>query len=280
MRNFFRYLGISATISLTVMAIQSCSKISGCEIQTQQPQNASVQLNDSIYNQVFGKKSCSPKSLTLRLPVNSSTENTDKKLNSHKYTPKIITLVTFSNEYESLSIKRIDKYADSWIYSQKDACLAWIWKASEENDKQKKLILSMERNLRIHDPKIKSIIFIVSLPLEIIENQVNITLKRYTLNTSRIGKVHHFKLGRQFPELKDLLRQQEKGRFRASNKFFNEGKKVSQKIAEELESINNQVGVYLEEDLNSLLDAEYKETYSDRSESSYCEIPTNFKNHK
>lgn len=276
MRNFFRYLGIGATISLTLMTIQSCSKINACEIQTQQPQNTSVQLNDPIYNQVFGNKSCSPNSLTIRLPVNSFAESTDKKLSIQKYTPKITTLVTSSSQYENFSIKRIEKYSDGWTYSNKDACLAWMWKQSKQNDKQKDLILSMERNLQIRDPNIESIVFIVSLPLEIIENQVNITLKRYTLNTSRIGKSHKFKLGKQFPELKDLLRQQEKGRFQANNELFNEGKKVSQKFAEELESINNQVGVYLEEDLDSLLNDNYKETYLNRSESPSCEIPTDF----
>lgn len=275
MKNLFRYLGIGATISLTLIIINSCTQKSACSL-TQQLGNVSVQLNDSIYNQVFGNKSCSPHSLTLRLPVNSSSENTGRKSSTQKYTPKIISLVTFSNEYESFSIKRIDKYADGWTYSDKDACLAWKWKSSKQNDKQQELILSMERNLQIRDPNIKSIIFIVSLPLEIKDSEANITLKRYTLNESRVGNTPTFKLRKDFPQLRELLREKEKRRFRASNESFNEGEKVSKEIAAELESINNQVGVYLEQNVNLLLDDNYKETYSEGSESDYCAMPTDF----
>ncbi|MEH2149083.1 hypothetical protein [Nostoc sp.] len=169
MKNIYRYLKllvIKLTFVFPILALTSCKNIPPCENVAQKAQKTSVQLNESIYNKVFGNKSCSLRQLNLRLPVNSSTNNQDKNSNSQGYTPRITTFLTFSNKDENFSITRLDKKNGTWFYTEGDSCLAWKWSG---NDKNQNLVLSMERNLQIRDTNIQSVVFIVSLPHEIKE---------------------------------------------------------------------------------------------------------------
>ncbi|NMF64218.1 hypothetical protein DP113_07435 [Brasilonema octagenarum UFV-E1] len=277
MKSFYQLLGISATIILASLALTSCKH--QCEFTTQDAQKESVQLNDSIYSRIFGSQSCSPHKLVLRLPVNVNikTEKQDKVLTSINYTPKITTLVTFSSNYKIFDISRIDEYANGFIYTNKDTCLAW--KPSNDNKQQEQVLyLSMERNLQIRNPNIKSVIFLVSLPLEMKEAGVNITLERYVRDkdTSKVGAINYFNFSRQYPILKFLLRQKEKGRINASE-AFHEGKQVSNEVAREFLEISDMGGVLLEHDLESMIEAKYKKTYLDSPESPACEIPKDLK---
>ncbi|MBD2776798.1 hypothetical protein [Iningainema tapete] len=275
MKIFYKFLVISATIILANLVVTSCKQ--QCEFTTQDAQKESVQLNDSLYSRIFGSKSCSPHKLVLRLPVNINlkTQRQDQVLTSKDFTPKITTLVTFSSKYKIFDISRIDEYSNGFIYTNKDTCLAW--KPSYDN-KQQVLYLSMERNLQIRNPNIKSVIFLVSLPLEMKEAGVNITLERYVRDkdTSKVGAINYFNFTRQYPILKNLLRQKGKGSINTSE-AFNEGKQVSNEVAREFLEISDTGGVLLERDLESMIEAKYKKTYWDSPESPACEIPKDLK---
>ncbi len=279
MKNIYRtlrYLGIGATIILPILVLTSCNKISTCEeVQIQKVQNISVQLSEPIYSRVFGSKSCSPRKLELRLPVNSPIENPDKKSTNQTYTPKITTLVTFSSKYENFSIIRLDQKANGWIYTESDSCLSWKW---SQEDKGQNLILSMERNLQIRNPNIKSVIFILSLPLEIKEaRELDLILKRYTWekDTSRVGDIYNFNR-KDYPEILAILKERERGTRNDSN-AFGAGKPVSNEIAEELQNIGDKGGVYLIQEFASKKPRLDKESYHDSPESPACRIPDDLK---
>jgi hypothetical protein len=275
MNNIYRSLGFGASIILATLALVSCSRMNACEVQTQDAQKESVQLNDFIYNRVFGSKSCSPQKLILRLPINLKIENQNKESRNQQYTTKITTLVTFASNYNNFYITRIDKSKKGFIYTNKDSCLAWKW---SKDDKQKVLNLTMERNLQIRDPNLESVIFIVSLPIEIKEAGIDVTLERYTWDsdTARVGAIHNFNLRKEYPEIKNILRQKERGSIN-TREGFSEGKKVSNEIAAELIKINDMGGVHLDRDLAVLLKAKYEKTYHDSPDYPACEIPIDFK---
>lgn len=270
MRIFYKLLGISATIILANIALISCQ--SKCEFTTQDAQKESVQLNDSIYNRIFGSKSCSPQKLILRLPVNVNlkTEKQNKILNKTSYTPQITTLVTFSNKYKNFDISRLDEYGNGFFYTKKDTCIAWKW---SNGNKQQVIYLSMERNLQIHNNNIKSVIFLVSLPLEMKEAGVDITLERYVRNTdtSKVGLISYFNFNKQYPILKNLLKQKEKGRINI-NDAFQEGKQVQPNIKRELLEISKISGIHIERSLEKMIKEKYEKTYLDTAESPACEI--------
>jgi hypothetical protein len=274
MNNIYRYLGCTATTILTILGLTSCSQIRACEIQDKNSHKVSVQSNNSIYSKIFGSKRCSPPKIILRVPVNSKAENQGEKDSSsiQPYTPNIMTLVTFSREYKSFYVRRIDQYKDDFFYTKKDSCVAWKW--SEDNEQQV-LNLSMDRNLQIRDRDIKSVIFIISLPVEIKEAKTKIILKRYVLD--RLGDKYKLNFKKIYPILKGTLRQKERQNTKASDAFV-DGRKVNNEIAKELAIISQKGGVHMDEDFESALDSEQVEKYTPSAESPACEIPEDLKN--
>lgn len=268
-----RLLGIKLTFILPILALTSCKDIPTCEGVAQKAQKTSAQLNESIYNRVFGNKSCSPRQLNLRLPVNFPTDiNPDKKSNNQSYTPIITTFVTFSSKDENFSITRLDKKNDNWFYTEGDTCLAWKWSG---NDKNQSLILSMERNLQIRDSNIQSVIFIVSLPREIKEGgRVTVNLQRYTWDrvTSKLGRINNFNK-QYYPAILAILRDRERGIF-SDNNAFTSGRQVSSDVATDLKDIGKEGGVYLVKELAAIKATEDKAAYQYSPESPACEIPT------
>jgi hypothetical protein len=278
MRNiyhFLRMLGITMTIILPILSLASCHKIDICEnVDFKTPYKTSVQINEDIYNKVFGTSSCSPHQVELRLPVNSTISTSDKKSKEDIYTPEISTFVTFSNQNEKFSIIRLDKKENDWIYTEGDSCLAWKW---HESEKKQTLTLSMERNLQIRNPDIKSVLFIVVLPLEFKESKPDLNLKFYTWDktTSKLGAREIFQQ-KYYPEIRKLLRQKERGNSNDSNAFI-PGEKVSKEIAEEMKSIAENGKIYLVKELASMKDTGDKQSYHYAPESPACDIPNDWK---
>jgi hypothetical protein len=270
MNPVYRYLGSTATVILTALMLQSCSKVELCQVKTDQAQTKSVQANHSIYNQVFGSQRCSPKKLLLRVPVNLiSSTNPQQRSSSQKF-PEITTMVTFSREYKTFYIRRIDRHLnDVFYYSPKDSCLSWKW--SENNQK---LILSLERNLQINDPSLKSIIFIISLPVELKEAAGNIDLHLYTWD--RGGEKYDFNLKTDYPILKDALREKERNKLQSRD--FNENQKASQEISEEFNLLSDRPGLYLDRDIKELIEATALEKYQLDLHFPSCKVPPDLQN--
>lgn len=270
MNNICRCLGITVAFTL-ILALTSC--ISDCEIQSKDAEKASVQSNNSMYSKIFGNKQCPPKKIVVRVPVNFKIEEAEKGSSSKQpYQPKITTLVTFSSEYQKFHVRRIDEDKNGvFSSSKKDTCLAWKW---SKNNNQQALTLSMERNLQIRDPGIKSVIFLVVLPVEIKEAATKVILKRYAWD--RDGAIHKFNLRKKYPVLRNSLRQNEQQRAKASEAFV-DGQKVSNQIAAELKKIVDQGGVHLDESFASLGDTEGIQKYISNQESPACEIPDDLK---
>lgn len=273
MKIIYQYLVTIATIVPTVFALTCCNKIKTCEVQDEKAYSESVQASNSVYSRVFGTQKCSPHKIILRIPVNFKIE--DQKaasVTSQSYQPKVTTVVTFSREYKTFYIRRIDQDVNGAVYySQKDSCLAWKWSRAGE---QAILSLSLERNLQIRDPNIKNIIFIISLPVEIKEAESDIALKRYTWD--RVGDIYNFDLKKEYSILKDALRSKEKLKAEGSDAFV-DGKKVNDEMAKELSILSIKGGVHLDEDIASMLDTQFVENYIPGSESSSCEIPADLK---
>ena len=272
MNNIYRYLGITTAVTL-ILALTSCISISDCEVQSKEAEKASVQLNTSMYSKIFGNKKCSPKKIVVRVPVNFKIEEGDQDSSNNKqYQPTITTLVTFSSEYQNFHVRRIDEYkSGGFYYSKKESCLAWKW--SNDNSQQT-LTLSMERNLQIRDPGIKSVILLVVLPVEIKEAATKVILKRYVWE--RYGDTYKFNFKNEYPILKNTLRQKARQSIQASKDFV-DGQKVSDKIAAELEKIVDKGGVHLDKNFDSLLDSEDREKYTPNKDSPSCEIPEDLK---
>ncbi len=263
------------TIILPILSLASCHKIDICEnVDFKTPYKTSVQINENIYNKIFGNSSCSPGKIELRLPVNSSIENLTQKSKEDIYTPEISTFVTFSSQNDKFSIIRLDKKENDWIYTEGDSCLAWKW---HESEKKQTLTLSMERNLQIRNPDIKSVLFIVVLPLEFKEAKPDLNLKFYTWDktTSKLGPTEIFQQ-KDYPEIRELLRQKQTGNSNDSNAFIH-GRKVSKEIAEEMKNIANNGKIYLVKELVSMIDAEEKKSYHYAPESPACDIPNDWK---
>lgn len=272
MNNIYRYLGTTATVTL-ILALTACSSIPDCKVETKDAHKVSVQLNTSIYSKIFGNEKCSPKKLVVRVPVNFKIPEADQdSRNNKQYQPTITTLVTFSSEYQTFHVRRIDEYkSGGFYYSKKESCLAWKW--SSDNSQQT-LTLSRERNLQIRDPGIKSVIFLVVLPVEIKEAATKVILKRYVWE--RYGDTYKFNFQKEYPILKKTLRQKERQSIQASKDFV-DGQKVSDQIAAELEKIVDKGGVHLDKNFDSLLDSEDREKYTPNKESPSCGIPEDLK---
>lgn len=273
MNNICRYLGITVAFTL-ILALTSCTtSISDCDVQSKDAEKVSVQLNTSMYSKIFGNKQCSPKKIVVRVPVNFKIEEAEKGSSSKQQDkPKITTLVTFSTEYKTFHVRRIDEYKNGGFhYSKKDTCLAWKW---SENNNQQTLTLSMERNLQILDPGIKGVIFLVVLPVEIKEAATKVIFKRYAWD--RYGDIHKFNLKDEYPVLKNTLRKNEQQRAKASEAFV-DGQKVSNQMAGELKKIVDQGGVHLDKSFASLGDSEDTQKYVPNQKSPSCEIPDDLK---
>lgn len=272
MNNIYRYLGITTAVTL-ILALASCRSISDCEVQSKDAEKASVQLNTSMYSKIFGNKQCSPQKIVMRVPVNFKIEKGEQNsLSKQQYQPKITTLVTFSSEYKTFHVRRIDEYkSGKFYYSQKDTCLAWKWSG---NNNQQTLTLSMERNLQIRDPGIKSVVFLVVLPVEIKEAATTVILKRYAWD--RYGAIHEFNLKNKYPVFFKTLRQNEQQKAKASEAFV-DGQKVSNQIAAELKKIVDKGGVHLDQSFASLGYTDDTQKYIPNQESPACEIPDDLK---
>jgi len=267
MNSICRYLGFFITISLISLALTSCESIRACEVQSEEAEKISVNSDNSIYSQVFGSQSCSPQKLVLRVPVNLKIESQDQNdLTSH---PKIATFITFSRRYQQFYVRRIDEYKDGWFYTEKDSCLSWKW---SKEDEQQVLNLSMERNLQIQKHGLKSIIFIVSLPVEIKEEQADIILKRYTWDKE--GGIYKFDL-EEYPILKEILKQKEKQKSQDSDVFY-PGGKTNDELTKELESIGKAGGLHIDEYVHSILESEQVQKYTHSLNSDDCGIPEDF----
>jgi hypothetical protein len=263
------------TIMVPILSLASCQKNSVCEnINFKNKNQASVQINEDIYTKVFGTSSCSPRKVELRLPVNSTILTSDNKLKEEIYTPQISSFVTFSSQNKKFSIIRLDKKGNNWIYTEGDSCLAWKWNQVE---KEQTLTLSMERNLQIRNTDIKSVIFIVVLPLEFKEAKPDLNLKFYTWDktTSKLGSREIFQQ-KDYSEIRELLRQKERGKFNDINAFIH-GRKVSDEIAEEMKSMGDNGKIYLVKELASMKYTEEKQSYHSAPESPACDIPNDWK---
>ncbi|KST65542.1 hypothetical protein [Mastigocoleus testarum] len=276
-KNISQYLVIITTIVLVNLIITSCQ--SKCEFAANQDaQKESVQLNDFIFSRVFGSNSCSPKKLFLRLPVNVNVEllNKENLLSGKEYTPKITSFVTFSSQPNTFTISRIDEFKNGFFYTKKDTCLAWKWlKIKGQNSV---LTLSMERNLKIHDQNIKSVIFLISLPVEMRDARSDISIERYVWEkeTSKVGRIEFFNFNQKYPILRNLFRQRDRGRLQTVD-AFSEGKSVDGKIIEEISEISDRGGLHVDREIEELIISKYEKTYLDTADYPPCKIPEDLK---
>ena len=133
----------------------------------------------------------------------------------------------------------------------------------------------MERNLLIRDRNIQSVIFIVSLPVEIREAETVIIIDNYTWD--RVGSTTEVNFKKNYPILKNKLMQNEKRSIKASEEFV-DGKKVDNELAIELAEIANKGGLYLDKDFASLKISENVTKYAPNPKSVLpCEIPDDLK---
>lgn len=238
------------------------------EVKNETPLSVSVQPNSSIYGSLLGNQNCLPHKIILRLPINAIIQNSKSSLKNEKHTPKVSTIVTFSHQPETFYVRRIDQLKDGLKFSDKDSCFAGKW--SSEGD-QVVFHASMERNLLISDPDITSIIFILSLPLEIKEAETQIFLEKYTWD--RVGNENNFRI-REYQNIKSALRKNDKGKDNQTDDFSS-GEKVRVDLANELESLVRKGGLYIEKDVAELVENQGKPPIKyDRSQLPFnCAIP-------
>jgi hypothetical protein len=230
-----------------------------CQISDKEAKKYSAQNNENIFNEVFGNKSCHPNQLNLRIPANAiKINNAGIAVKSNNYTPKISTIIVSSYNEETFKIKRIDRNKNEYLYSDKESCLAWQWIEQQGN---KVLNLSMERNLQINTSNTTEIIFLVFLPIEIIDAKSQIVLNKYIKEEG--GNSSSFNL-RDYPEIQKILKQD----FPENNNY-----KLETPIVEELENVINQGGIFYNKSFDDLIDAQYKKTYKNNSDTSNCAIP-------
>ncbi|MGD1699660.1 hypothetical protein [Dapis sp. BLCC M229] len=227
-----------------------------------------MQPNTSIYGSLFGNQNCLPHKIILRLPVNAIIQNSKSSLENEKHTPKVSTIVTFSNQPETFYIRRIDELKDGLKYSDDDTCFAGKW--SSEGD-EVVFHASMERNLLISNPDITSIIFIVSLPLEIKEAKTKIFIDKYTWD--RVGNENNFRF-REYQNIKSVLRGNDKRKNNQTDDVSS-GDKVNADVASELENLVRKGGLYLEKYVAELVESQGKPPVKyDRNQFPFsCAIP-------
>lgn len=237
------------------------------EVKNEPPLPISVQPNSSIYNNLLGNQNCLPHKIILRLPVNAIIENSNNSLKNEKHTPKVSTIVTFSHQPETFYIRRIDQLKDGLEFSNKDSCFAGKW--SGEGD-QVVFHASMERNLLISDPGIASIIFILSLPIEIKEAKTKIYIDKYTWD--RVGNEYDFRV-REYQNIKSALRINDRRKNNQTDDFLSGGK-VSADLASELENLVGKGGLYIEKSVAELVESQDQIFKYDRNQLPFnCAIP-------
>ena len=265
MKTISRILAIIVFFSLTFLAI----KLRGhsCEPQFTVGEAISVQSKKRIYNKVFNSQACPPKIVILKVPDNLKTEEGQPiSLKGNIEAPKITTIITISNKSDRFFLGRIDQINGQWYYTKYDTCLAWKW--SVENEKPM-LYLSLEKNLEIYANGIEKIIFIVSIPFEIIENNPQIKTQPYTWN--RVGGF--YKLSNStYPELTEVLRSVEEDKPEDSDIFY-PGKEVSPSVAKELNDIDKMGGVHYNRELEPNIVQLDAQGYHASLESGYCAVP-------
>ncbi|NEP32949.1 hypothetical protein [Moorena sp. SIO3B2] len=220
-----------------------------CEVRRDKAFGISVQPNESIYGKIFRYRNCSPHRLILRLPANAIRQSEgENSFKNQQHTPKISTILTFSRQPKTFYIRRIDQLKDGLYFSDEDSCFAAKWSSDQE---QVILNVSIERNLLINDPDIKGIIFIVSLPAEMIETKPKIVIYRYTWD--RAGDKDSFKL-REYPNFAVALKENDQPK---NNEIydFTSGEKVSKNLSNELFNLVDKGGVYMIE--------EYRDNFSE-----------------
>ncbi|NER07504.1 MAG: hypothetical protein F6K17_35540, partial [Okeania sp. SIO3C4] len=179
----------------------------------------------------------------------------------------VSTIVTFSHQPETFYIRRIDQLKDGLKFSNKDSCFAGKW--SREGD-QVVFHASMERNLLISDPDIASIIFILSLPLEIKEAKTKISIDKYTWD--RVGNEYNFRV-REYQNIKSALRINDK-RINNQTDDFSSGYKVRADLASELENLVVKGGLYIEKSVAELVESQDQIFKYDRNQLPFnCAIP-------
>lgn len=129
-KNRYQYFGL--IIPLVVIGLFFYPTISKlfraknfCQVQGETLFSRSVQPNESIHRSLFREKNCSPHKMVLRLPVNAIIQNPGTTISLQQYTPKISTIVTFSNSNKpEFYIRRIDQYEDGFYFTNSDSCFA------------------------------------------------------------------------------------------------------------------------------------------------------------
>ncbi|GEM_PF-3078686 len=265
MKSLSRILAIIVFFSLIFLGFKLRSH--SCELQTTSGEAISVQSKKRIYNKFFSERACSPQKIVLAVPDNLKTETGEPiTLKGNQSAPKITTIVTISNKSNRFFIGRIDRIAGQWFYTKYDSCLAWKW--SIEDQKQV-LNLSMEKNLDIYSPELEKIIFIVSIPFEVIEKNPKILVKPYTWN--RVGGFYKWAFS-NYPELVEVLRSVEDDSPEGSDIFY-PGKEVSPSVANELNDIDKMGGVHYNRELEPNIVQLDAQGYQASPQSGYCSVP-------
>jgi hypothetical protein len=240
-----------------------------CQVDSIGLRKASVQSNN-MYSQVFRDRSCAPKRMVLKVPVIQKLPDLSAQLGKVVNSPEIATILTISNDSQSFHIRRVDQSGSSLNVSSGDTCVAWKW---SEKGQEETLTLSLERNLQIHDPKIKKVIFIVSLPIEFKQAETILSVQRSVLEGSgnnRAGGIFQVNLRDISPnlfkalDLKDMM----------GKRHWISSTSVSRDISEELVDLTKQIGVYVDFPVNEIKDkSDEILSYEKLSEEISCEIP-------
>ncbi len=127
----------------------------------------------------------------------------------------------------------------------------------------------MERNLLISNPDITSIIFIVSLPLEIKEAKTKIFIDKYTWD--RVENEYDFRV-REYQNIKSALRINDKRKNNKTDDFY-DGGKVRADQASELENLVVKGGLYIEKSVAELVESRQKLNYDPHQLPDNCAIP-------
>lgn len=265
MKTLSRILAIIVFFSLILLGFKLRSH--SCELQVTSGEAISVQSKKRIYNKFFSDRACSPQKIVLAVPDNLKTE-TGKPitLKGNQEAPKITTIITISNKSHRFFIGRIDRIAGQWFYTKYDSCLAWKWSIEEE---KQVLDLSLEKNLDIYSTDLEKIIFIVSIPFEVVEKNPEILIKPYTWN--RVGGFYKWSFS-DYPELIEILRSVEEDRPEGSDIFY-PGKEVSPKVADELNDIDKMGGVHFNRELEQNIVQLDAQGYQASPQSGYCSVP-------
>ncbi|MFB2967894.1 hypothetical protein ACE1CD_02880 [Aerosakkonema sp. BLCC-F183] len=265
MKTISKILAIIAFFSVIFLGVKLRSH--PCEFQVTSGEAISVQSKKRIYNKIFNDRTCPPKKIFLSVPDNLKSE-TGKPITfkGNQSAPKITTIISVSNKSNRFFVGRIDQIAGQWVYTKYDTCLAWKW--SIENEEQV-LHLSFEKNLDIYSDELEKIIFIVSIPFELIEKNPEIWVKPYTWN--RVGGFYKQAL-RGNPELTEVLRSVEEDNPESSDIFY-PGKEVSPSLASELNDIDKMGGVHYNRELEQNMVQLDAQGYQASPQSGYCAVP-------